>query len=76
MAAKKKTDPAPEDESAEDAPKATPVGPGEPVEADAVTQSGSTFAERAKAREAAEKRVTGASSENKAVKSAEAKKKA
>lgn len=69
MAASKK------DAPVEDQPKATPLEPGEPVEADAVTQSGSTFAERAKAREAAEKRVTGANAENKAVKSSESKSK-
>lgn len=67
MPATKKSDPV------EVQPKATPVEPGDPEEADAVTQQGSTFAERAKAREAAEKRISGASAENKAVKPSESK---
>jgi len=52
--------------------KATPVGPAEPVELPSVM--GATFAERAKARQAAEKKaVSSASAENKAVDGDEAK---
>jgi len=54
--------------------KATPLGPGDPVEAPAWSQMGGTFAERKKAREAAEKKaVSSARSENKAVGSSESK---
>lgn len=38
-------------------PKAVPVEAAEPVQAVAISQLGSTFAERAKAREQVEKRV-------------------
>jgi hypothetical protein len=60
-----------------DLEKATPVEPGDPVEAVAVTQMGATFAERQKAREKAEKKAVASSSssvENKAAKKTSRKK--
>lgn len=52
--------------------KATPVAPAEPVELPSVM--GATFAERARARQAAEKKaVSSASAENKAVDDGETK---
>jgi len=55
-------------------PKATPLEPGPPVEAPALSQMGATFAERAAARKKAEKRaVSGDDAENKAVSSSESK---
>lgn len=61
-----------------DVTRATPFQPGDPREDIAVSQLGGTFAERAKARAAAEKRISSDSAENKAVKKAtsKAKKKA
>lgn len=56
-----------------DPTKATPLEAGDPVEAQAITQMGGTFAERAKARAAAEKRVRGDDAEDKAVKASESK---
>ena len=54
--------------------KAQPVAPGPPVEAPALSQMGSTFAERAAARAKLEKRaVSGDDAENKAVSSSESK---
>jgi hypothetical protein len=54
--------------------KATPIEPGPPVEGVALSQMGSTFAERAAARAKAEKRaVSGDDAENKAVTSSESK---
>lgn len=52
--------------------RATPLEPGDPVPADAVTQQGSTFAERAKAA----KQVRSGDAEDKAVSSASTKKRA
>ena len=46
---------------------AAPLEAGEPEEAVAVSQLGSTFAERAKAREKVEKRVSKDSAEDKSV---------
>lgn len=58
----------------EDQPKATRGDePKEPVEAPALSQMGGTFAERAKARESAEKRIRSSSTEDKAVKKAASK---
>lgn len=64
-------------EQAVDVPlEGTPLEPGDPVEAPALSQMGGTFAERAKAREAAEKKqVSGASTEDKAVSTRKASKK-
>lgn len=57
-------------------PKAQQIGPGDPVEAPALSQMGDTFAERKKAREKAEKKAVSSSrAENKAVGSAESKRK-
>ena len=59
-------------------PKATPVGPGEPEDDGiALSQLGSTFAERAKARAKVVKRVSKSDDdvEDKAVKKAASKKK-
>lgn len=54
--------------------KSTPVKPGPPVEARALSQMGATFAERAAARKKAEKRaVSSDDAENKAVTSSESK---
>lgn len=53
---------------------ATPLEAGEPVEAPAVSQMGSTFAERAKAREKTAKQVKDADVEDKAIASSETKK--
>jgi hypothetical protein len=54
--------------------KPTPLEPGPPVEAPALSQMGATFAERAAARKKAEKRaVSGDDAENKAVSSSESK---
>lgn len=51
------------DEKAVDVPKgrATPLGPGDPVEYPPLSQMGSTFAERKAAREAAEAKAQGKS---------------
>jgi muconolactone delta-isomerase len=57
-----------------DLDKATPLEAAEPVEVPAVM--GATFAERAKAREAAEKRISNSDAEDKSVKRANTKKKA
>jgi len=65
-------DKSPETEVVDRPSKATPVAPAEPVELPSVM--GATFAERAKARQAAEKKaVSSASAENKAVDDGEAK---
>ena len=54
--------------------KATPIEPGEPTVADAVTQQGSTFAARAAAaKKAAAKSVKADDAEDKAVKSSSTK---
>lgn len=59
------------------APKASPIEAGEPEEAPALSQLGTTFAERAKARAKVEKQVSSDSSEveDKSVKKSAAKKK-
>lgn len=69
MAQAKKNDPV-------DVPavKATALEAGEPVEHEALSQMGATFAERKAAREKAEKRaVSSRSAENKAVKQSDSK---
>lgn len=53
--------------------KATPLEPGAPVPAHAVTQQGSTFAERAAAAKAAAKAVKSDDVEDKAVSSSQTK---
>lgn len=53
-------------------PKVSQLEPGEPVEAVALSQMGSTFAERAAARE---KAVSGESAENKSVSSSQSSRK-
>lgn len=64
----------PENKSVAPDVKAKPVEPGPPVDAPALSQMGSTFAERAAARKKLEKRaVSGDDAENKAVPSSESK---
>lgn len=56
-----------------DLSRATPVEPGDPVEAPALTQMGGTFAERQAARKAAAKSVKSDAAEDKSVSSASTK---